>query len=76
MEPSSARRRIVSSGIVVVALGARVLALLALCLLAWAAVPKLVGWVPTTVASGSMEPRIMTGDVVVSMPIDGSDAAA
>lgn len=76
MEPSSARRRIVSSGIVVVALGARVLALLALCLLAWAAVPKLVGWVPTTVASGSMEPRIMTGDVVVSMPIDGADAAA
>ncbi|CAH0239023.1 MULTISPECIES: signal peptidase I [Plantibacter] len=76
MEPSSARRRIVSSVIVVVALGARVLALLALCLLAWAAVPKLVGWVPTTVASGSMEPRIRTGDVVVSMPIDGADAAA
>lgn len=76
MEPSSARRRIVSSGIVVVALGARVLALLALCLLAWAAVPKLVGWIPTTVASGSMEPRVLAGDVVVSMPIDGSDAAA
>lgn len=76
MEPSSARRRIVSSGIVLVALGARVLALLALCLLAWAAVPKLVGWIPTTVASGSMEPRVLTGDVVVSMPIDGSDAAA
>ena len=34
------------------------------------------GWVPTTVASGSMEPRIRTGDVVVSMPIDGADAAA
>ncbi|MET3511311.1 signal peptidase I [Plantibacter flavus] len=76
MEPSSARRRIVSSSIVVVALGARVLALLALCLLAWAAVPKLVGWIPTTVASGSMEPRILTGDVVVSAPLDGADAAA
>lgn len=74
MHRSSPHRRLASAGIVTVALTARVLALLVLCLLAWAAVPKLIGWIPTTVASGSMEPRIMTGDVVVSMPLDGADA--
>lgn len=73
MDHSTLRRRLASSGIVAVALGTRVLALLVLCLLAWAAAPKLIGWIPTTVVSGSMEPRILTGDIIVSMPIEGSD---
>jgi signal peptidase I len=73
---ASFRQRLWPQVLTVVALGARVLALLALCLLAWAAVPRLAGWIPTTVASGSMEPRILTGDVVVSMPIDGTDVGS
>lgn len=36
----------------------------------WAVMPALFGWQVTTVASGSMEPRIMTGDVVVAAPVD------
>lgn len=76
MNDTSLRQRLWPQVLTVVALGARVLALLALCLLAWAAVPRLAGWMPTTVASGSMEPRILTGDVVVSMPIDGKDVSS
>lgn len=38
-------------------------------LLFWASVPALIGWVPTTVMSGSMMPRIVPGDVVVAMPV-------
>ncbi len=76
MNDTSLRQRLWPHVLVAVALAARVLALLALCLLAWAAVPRLAGWIPTTVASGSMEPRILTGDVVVSMPIDGGDVGS
>ena len=35
----------------------------------WALAPLLFGMAVTTVASGSMEPRINTGDVVAAMPI-------
>ena len=38
-------------------------------LLLWAAVPAVVGWTPTTVMTGSMEPRIHPGDVVVAKPV-------
>ena len=38
-------------------------------LLLWAAVPAVVGWTPTTVMTGSMEPRIHPGDVVVARPV-------
>ncbi|GAA4664549.1 S24/S26 family peptidase [Frondihabitans cladoniiphilus] len=35
----------------------------------WAAVPAVIGWHPTTVMTGSMEPRLVPGDVVVSRPV-------
>jgi len=38
-------------------------------LLLWAAVPAVIGWTPTTVMTGSMEPRIHPGDVVVAKPV-------
>jgi signal peptidase I len=38
-------------------------------LLLWAAVPAVIGWTPTTVMTGSMEPRIHPGDVVVARPV-------
>lgn len=76
MIDASFRQRLLPQLLAALALTARVLALLAVCLLAWAAVPRLAGWIPTTVASGSMEPRILTGDVVVSMPIDGAEVGS
>jgi signal peptidase I len=39
----------------------------------WSAVPSLIGWEPTTVVTGSMEPQIMVGDVVVARGIDEAD---
>ncbi|MFZ7086769.1 signal peptidase I [Curtobacterium sp. RRHDQ10] len=35
----------------------------------WAAAPAVIGWHPTTVMTGSMEPRLTPGDVVVSRPV-------
>lgn len=35
----------------------------------WAAAPMALGWEPTTVMTGSMEPRLHPGDVVVSRPM-------
>ena len=44
-------------------------------LLLWAAVPAVIGWTPTTVMTGSMEPRIHPGDiVVVDVEGEGDDA--
>lgn len=37
-------------------------------LIIWSILPALVGWTPTVVMSGSMMPRIVPGDVVVSAP--------
>lgn len=42
-------------------------------LLLFAAAPALWGWTPTTVMSDSMAPAMMSGDIVVSMPIDAGD---
>lgn len=56
-------------GALVVGTAARAALLLVACLLLGAALPALWGWVPTTVASGSMSPRIGVGDVVVAMPV-------
>lgn len=54
-----------------VAGAARVILLAAASLLLWALIPGALGWHVTTTMSGSMEPKVMTGDVVVSMPYDG-----
>lgn len=35
-------------------------------LLVWALLPMAIGWTPRVILSGSMEPRISTGDVVVT----------
>ncbi|GAB3300488.1 hypothetical protein GCM10027298_14480 [Epidermidibacterium keratini] len=37
----------------------------------WATIPLALGWTVTTVVTGSMEPAISTGDLVVSRPIAG-----
>jgi signal peptidase I len=43
------------------------------CLWLWAAAPVvLLGWDATVVTSGSMSPRIQTGDVVLVQPDDGA----
>jgi signal peptidase len=39
----------------------------------WAAVPALLGWHPTTVVTGSMEPSIRPGDVVSARPVASSE---
>jgi signal peptidase I len=38
----------------------------------WAAVPSVMGWIPTTVLSDSMAPLIRAGDVVVSQPVEST----
>jgi len=57
--------------LVVASLGRLLLSLIA-SLVIWAMVPVLFGLTTTTVASGSMEPRINIGDVVSAMPVDSS----
>ncbi|MGW9415675.1 LamG-like jellyroll fold domain-containing protein [Arthrobacter cupressi] len=47
----------------------RVVVILAVTMMAWASAPIVLGWQPTTVMSGSMEPTIAVGDVVVSRPM-------
>ncbi|WP_120522456.1 LamG-like jellyroll fold domain-containing protein [Arthrobacter celericrescens] len=47
----------------------RVVVILAVTMMGWASAPALLGWQPTTVVSGSMEPTISVGDVVVSRPM-------
>jgi signal peptidase I len=42
-------------------------------LMVYAAAPAALGWSPTTVMTGSMEPRIHPGDVVVAKPVAASD---
>ena len=42
-------------------------------LMVYAAAPVALGWSPTTVMTGSMEPRIHPGDVVVAKPVAASD---
>lgn len=39
-------------------------------LLVWAALPMVLGWTPRVIMSGSMEPLVQTGDVVVTRTVD------
>lgn len=39
-------------------------------------VPRLLGWVPLTILSGSMEPTIPVGSQVVVQPVEGEDEVA
>lgn len=48
---------------------ARAVLTLGLSLALWAAAPAILGWHPTTVVTGSMQPRINPGDVVVARPV-------
>ncbi|MFD1713687.1 signal peptidase I [Amnibacterium flavum] len=52
---------------------ARGILLAAASMLLWAAIPATWGWAPTTVMSDSMAPNVRTGDVIVSMPLAGTD---
>lgn len=67
--PHDALRDVVDWGRVVVATLARGLVATLLGLALWAAAPAVIGWHPTTVMTGSMEPRLAPGDVVVSRPV-------
>ncbi|WBU37019.1 signal peptidase I [Homoserinibacter sp. YIM 151385] len=39
----------------------------------WAAAPMVLGWHSTTVMTGSMEPALQVGDVVVSKPVEAHE---
>ncbi len=45
-------------------------------LLLFGAAPAVLGWTPTTVMTGSMEPRIHPGDIVVARPLPQEALAA
>jgi signal peptidase len=60
---------VVDWGRVVVGTLARAVVVVLLGLALWSAAPAAIGWKPTTVMSGSMEPRLHPGDVVVSRPV-------
>ena len=45
-------------------------------LMAWSFLPMLAGWQPTVVLTGSMQPRIAPGDVVLSAPLAPGDVQA
>ncbi len=67
--PHAAMRDALGWGRVVVATVARGLVTALLGMALWAVAPAALGWSPTTVMTGSMEPRIAPGDVVVSRPV-------
>lgn len=73
--PHAAVRDVADWGRVVVATLARGVVVTLLGLALWAAAPALIGWQPTTVMTGSMEPRIVPGDVVVSRPVGSGEIA-
>ncbi|ROR90913.1 signal peptidase I [Nocardioides aurantiacus] len=50
--------------------GSRAALAVVLCLVVWSVLPAALGWSPRVIMSGSMEPRIHVGDVVVDRPID------
>jgi signal peptidase len=54
---------------IILGTAARGLIMTLLGLALWAAAPAVIGWHPTTVMTGSMEPRLAPGDVVVSRPV-------
>lgn len=67
--PHAVFRDVVDWGRVVVGTVARGVVATLLGLALWAAAPAVIGWQPTTVMTGSMEPRLTSGDVVVSRPV-------
>ncbi|SFF42452.1 S24/S26 family peptidase [Curtobacterium sp. YR515] len=71
--PHDVLRDAVDWGRVVVATLARGVVATLLGLALWAAAPAVIGWQPTTVMTGSMEPRLTPGDVVVSRPVSAGD---
>ncbi|WP_439693760.1 S24/S26 family peptidase [Curtobacterium sp. SP.BCo] len=71
--PHDVLRDAVDWGRIVVATLARGVVATLLGLALWAAAPAVIGWQPTTVMTGSMEPRLTPGDVVVSRPVSGDD---
>jgi signal peptidase len=42
----------------------------------WAVVPLLMGWIPTVVMSGSMEPLIRTGDIIAAQKVTAAEIEA
>jgi signal peptidase len=52
-----------------VAVGAHFYLSLISCLALWALLPMLFGWTPTAVMSGSMEPTLKVGELVVAQPL-------
>ncbi|GAA4286955.1 signal peptidase I [Georgenia daeguensis] len=52
-----------------------ILGLLAALALAIVVVPRVLGWVPLTILTGSMEPTIPTGSQVVVAPVEGDEDA-
>ncbi|MFJ3320071.1 MULTISPECIES: S24/S26 family peptidase [unclassified Curtobacterium] len=71
--PHDVLRDAVDWGRIVVATIARGVVATLLGLALWAAAPAVIGWQPTTVMTGSMEPRLTPGDVVVSRPVSAGD---
>ncbi|NQW86309.1 MULTISPECIES: LamG-like jellyroll fold domain-containing protein [unclassified Frigoribacterium] len=71
--PPRLRRCSGDLGPLVVATTARTVLWLGVLLALWCVVPAALGWHVTTVASDSMAPRLLTGDVVAAAPIDGDD---
>lgn len=77
MTGTTAQRRPARSGwaaLAVTVLARSVLAVL-VSLVGWSTVPALFGWHPTVVMTGSMQPKLVPGDVVVSRPIAASQLA-
>ncbi|MFS2030666.1 hypothetical protein ACEN85_11210, partial [Curtobacterium sp. CT11-45] len=71
--PHDVLRDALDWGRVVVATLARGVVATRLGLALWAAAPAVIGGQPTTVMTGSMEPRLTPGDVVVSRPVSAGD---
>jgi signal peptidase I len=44
-------------------------------LVIWSVLPLLAGWTPRVIMSGSMEPRIHVGDIIVTRTVPGADVA-
>ncbi len=52
---------------------ARATLALVLSLVIWSILPLLVGWTPQVILSGSMEPRIHSGDLIVTREVQSAD---
>ncbi|MET0998255.1 MAG: signal peptidase I [Marmoricola sp.] len=52
---------------------ARATLAMVLSLVVWSILPLLVGWTPQVILSGSMEPRIHSGDVIVTREVQTAD---